>query len=74
MNTVAFEEFTTLNAQNLATVKGGEYEHFMDCANGYAYRDENGHWGYQVTKSPLEAALNTTVNSWASGVASFAAY
>ena len=46
----------------------------MDCANGYAYRDENGHWSYQVTKSPLEAALNITVNSWASGVASFAAY
>ncbi|WP_019771036.1 garvicin Q family class II bacteriocin [Streptococcus sobrinus] len=74
MNTVTFEEFATVENDNLAAVAGGERTIFMECANGYSYRDENGHWGYQVTKSPLEAATNTIVNSWASGIASFAAY
>ncbi|GAB7113045.1 hypothetical protein JCM5176_18760 [Streptococcus sobrinus] len=61
MNTVAFEEFATVENDNLAAVAGGERTIFMECANGYSYRDESGHWGYQVTKSPLEAATNTIV-------------
>ncbi|MCB4988811.1 garvicin Q family class II bacteriocin, partial [Streptococcus mutans] len=39
---------------------GGLY----DGANGYAYRDSQGHWAYKVTKTPAQALTDVVVNSW----------
>lgn len=71
MNTKMMEQFETMDAETLSHVAGGG---LYDGANGYAYRDSQGHWAYKVTKTPAQALTDVVVNSWASGAASFAAY
>ncbi|EHJ53109.1 garvicin Q family class II bacteriocin [Streptococcus macacae] len=66
MNTKTLKQFKAMDAETLSHVTGGG---LYDGANGYAYRDAQGHWGYKVTKSPAQALANVVVNSWASSAA-----
>lgn len=62
------EQFDTMTDAQLSAVAGGGKgvcRYVYGAANGYACRYSNGEWGYVVTKTNSQAALDTIVKGWA---------
>lgn len=65
-NTTVQTEVTTTsqttNSNLLGTMLARQYRYYT--ANGYEYRDKEGHWHYVVTKTPFEAAYGVALHGW----------